>query len=660
MVTRTEAGTLRDTARAGATESAPPVPWPPPGLARLQGDTLGAAGWLAAGGFLILPLLWAVAARQDPWSLGPLGETIWLALGLGIIGVPVVLGGYVVLVRLLIRGARAMEWGHAWKTVALVAADPQGDAGLLLQGSTHFRLLSPKMRRRLALNRIIFAGLLLAASVWLTFGFGLAVILAARGILSAIGMAALTFGPAVVMGGIGVLQYAWEEGMLRRVRKRWHGRPGTDREAREEIRAWTAAMAEQAPAVIPADPPERGGRIRTGLRAAAVAMAALGAVALIPILTLVMSAAVLPVLARITAPDLSDAITRYAATEALRDYTVEPDPSITPTEAGEAYHALLFVGRPYRASGGVLPPVRTYEEPWLARDSSATTPLSSVVDDAARRVGDRLEPEFVATLAGIADHPAQADIARLARAPAIDVAGTRWSMPLPSDLSLSSLAMPPFGALRQATYAGLARAAVQADRGETEAADTTLRQLISVGLLLADHGPTVLDHLMGVVTASMAGDALESLYSRTGHPDAERLADSRRAAVRGVARGRAGVPDDPANTLRMMPTAAVDSLTPPGVRWEYLNLLNTISPCMNLQRAVFGPDQQYDDWLEQARAGLVETEADAEFFDLARGGMIGRQVDEPPNFATRFLGITMGGTGRPGSCARVFGEMVGF
>jgi hypothetical protein len=660
MVIRTEAGTSRDPTRGGTTGAPSTVPWPPPGLSRLQGDALGAAGWLAAGAFLILPLLWAVVARQDPWSLGPLGETIWLALALGVIGLPVVVGGYVVLVRLLIRGSNALHWGHSWKTVALVAADPQGDSGLLLQGSSHFELLSPGMRRRVAINRILFAGLLLAGAVWLTFGFGLSVILGARGVLGAVGVATLTLAPAALLGLLGALAYTWEEVVLSRVRKRWHRRPGTDREAREEIRTWTAAMADRAPGVVPADPPPHGGRARVAVRGTAVVMAALGAVALIPILTLVLSAAVLPVLARITAPELGGAIERYATTEALREYTLEPDPAVTATEAGEALHALMFVGRPYRASRGVLPPERTYEEPWLVRASPSAPPASELVYEASRRVGDRLEPELLTALEAVEGHPAHREVARVARAPAIDIAGTRWSMPLPSDLNVSNLALPPLAALRDATYAQLALAAVQAHRGDTAAADTTLRQLLSVGFLVADHGPTVLDHLMGVVTATMAGDALESLYTRTGNPEAQRLAWSRRAAARSVARGRAGVADDPASILRSMPTGAIDPEMPPGVRWEYLNLLNTISPCMNLRRAVFGPDQEYDDWLEQARDGLVHSPAEAEFFDLARGGMFGRQVDEPPNLTTRFLGITMGGTGRPGSCARVFGEMVGF
>ena len=662
---------------AAASSAAPPssadetLVWPPPGLGRIIGDVYGAIGWLGAGAFLILPLLWAIVVDQGPWSMGPLGSTVWLAYLLAIVGIPIVVGGYVVLARLLRRSAEALAEGYQPRVVALVATDHRQDTGFLLQGDREYRVLSEPTRRRLATNRILVGLLLLFAALWISLGFGASVVLAARGVLGPWGVVLLTATPSVVAGVIAVIAYAWEEGILRKCRKRWYGQASSRERIREEIRSWQERMSTRAPGVVAPDRiPEGGGRARTAVRGSYVLLGAATVVAFVPIFTLVLSTAFIPVLARISVPGYDDAVTRFAEAEPLRAFALPPDTSISAGEAGEILHTLSFVGRPYRATEGVLPPPRSYEAPWFpvldttaATDTTVTAgppPLvewaRSIVDD----MGRPLPPERLAYLERVAAHPAHGELARLARSAALDISSARWSLPLPSDVTLDELGMPTTGTVRDGAYAHLARAAVQASRGDAAAADTTIREVLTVGLLMADESPAILDNLIGLALVDLAGDALEALYRNTGHGDAAALAWGREAAARSVERADGTALEDVSVRLAALPRSALDTALVRGLRWEHVALLNTVGPCMNLQRVVFGPDPEYRRWLEEARSTLVRYPAEEELFRVARGGLLGQDTDEAPGLSTRLLALTMGHADRPGSCARVLGEAAGF
>lgn len=644
------------------TGAATTVPWPPPGLDRIVGDMYVAARWLGAGAFLILPLLWSIVAEQDPWSIGPLGSTLWIAFLLAIMGVPIVVGGYIVLARVIRRSAEAIERGHQARVVALVVTDHRRDTGFLLQGAREYRILSESTRRRLASNHILVGTLLLFAALWVSLGFGVSVVLAARGVLGPWGVVLLTAAPSLAAAVIAVLAYAWEEGILRRCRRRWFSQPRAMDLVREEIRAWQADMAERAPGVLaPEHVPEAGGRARTALRGSYVVLGVATLVAFVPVFTLILSAAIIPVLARISVPQIEATVDQFAAAEPLRSYALAPDTSISATEAGTILHALTFVGRPYRATEGVLPPARAYEEPWFPGTDSLAAPLpewaSTIVEDMGRPIAvDRL-----AYLERVADHPAHTEMTRLARAGELDISGVRWSLPLPSDITLDELAMPTTGTLRDAAYAHLARAAVQASReGGVAAADTTIREVLSVGLLMADESPSILDNVVGLALVELAGEALVSLYRNTGHPDAAALAWGLAAAKRSVERARGPEMQDVATRLRSMPRSALDTTQVRGVRWEYVGHLSTVAPCINLRRVVFGPDAGYRNWLRLVEDRLVRHPSEAELFRVAQSGLLGLDPDEAAPFSTWLLALTMGDADQPGSCAHILGETVGF
>ncbi|MFO7894832.1 MAG: hypothetical protein R6U63_13945 [Longimicrobiales bacterium] len=661
MVTKDPDPARGSPSTAPESESLTPLRWPPPGLARLQGDAYGAGARLAAGAVLILPLLYAMVARQDPWSLGPLGDSLWLAFLFGIIGIPVLLSGYIALARLLRRASDAVDQGHDWRVVALVATDHRRDTGFLLQGARAYRLLSPATRKRIARVRMIVGGLALFAALWLSLGFGISVVLGARGVLGPWGVVAGTLGPSVVTAATAVLLFGWEEGKLRKSRKRWFRQSWSQELVREEIRRWQAAMSERAPGLVrPEGAPEGGGRARTTLRTSYVGVGVATIMAFVPLFTLIFSAAIIPILARISVPELDRSVQRFAATEPLRSYALAPDSALTPRAAGAILHTLSFVGRPYRATEGVLPPERTYPDPWFPDGDPTGPPSQEQIQAIIDGMGRPLPPDQRAYLDSVAAHPAHAEMSRLARAGVMDISAVRWSMPLPSDITLSQLSMPAMGTLRQAAYAHLARAAVQASRGRVAAADTTIREVLSIGLLMADESPTILDNLIGMAMAELAGDALISLYRNTGHPQADALAWGIRSAERSVERAPSTAITDVAARLRAMPDNALDSAFLRGARWEYVGLLNTVGPCINLRRVVFGPDIEYRSWLDRVEDRLVRYPGEAELFAVARGGLLGGDPDQALSLSGRVLALTMGDADRPGSCARILGEVVGF
>ena len=70
---------------------------------------------------------------------------------------------------------------------------------------------------------------------------------------------------------------------------------------------------------------------------------------------------------------------------------------------------------------------------------------------------------------------------------------------------------------------------------------------------------------------------------------------------------------------------------------------NTVAPCLNLNRFVFGPTDEFEWWVDQSRRLLVRWPSEEQYFELARlGGLRSRQSQENPGFMARLLGWTFG------------------
>jgi len=383
-------------------------------------------------------------------------------------------------------------------------------------------------------------------------------------------------------------------------------------------------------------------------------------VGFVPTMTIGVTTAVGPILAEIAVPSFLSVQEMAGAAEALRRYRVEPEQVVSPVEAGAALQSLAFVGDDASPEAWERGPTVRYAEGWFPDPDVFPDPFSeTVARDLLRTPLAQFSAEEQAALRQAASHPAQAEFDKLAHAELVDVVSGRWTLPFPDSLTFQELPWPRFPEFRAAGLARVAKASVEVSTGQAAAAEQTLRDLISTGFLLVDQGPTLLDNLMGVVLANMGGDALEEYYRRVGRTaEADGLAFARTASVDAARRARAGlIPEDVHALLRGVPDLVETENALRGLRWEYFAAFNMLAPCINLHKMVFGPDNTYDEWRERARDQLVRVDGERELFDLAESGVLGSGGQELQGFFARFLSLTLGSGGAPGSCASLIASL---
>ena len=304
-----------------------------------------------------------------------------------------------------------------------------------------------------------------------------------------------------------------------------------------------------------------------------------------------------------------------------------------------ALQNLAFVGSTGEPEEWERPPQTRYSGPWFPNPDFFPDPFSeTVARDLTGTAFADFSPEERAALRQAADHPAQEEFELLARAARVDVVSGRWSLPFPDTLTFQSLPWPRFAAFRTAGLARVAKAAVEASDGDAEAAEETLRELISTGFLLVDQGPTLIDNLMGVVLVKMGGDGMEGLYRQTGRTaDARAMAWAREGAALAARKARAGMAsEDIHSLLQGIPEMVLDEAP---------------------HKMVFGPDESLSDWRLEARRTLVQVRGEASLFALAQGASAGTPDGELEGFLPRFLSLTLGRSGAPGSCASLIAAL---
>lgn len=641
-----------------AVEPPPPptlLPWPPPGLERVQGDLWKVTRKLFIGGvILVAPLLLAIAYQPGVGGSGVFRDAFWVLILTSLAGLGVLIEAFIDAFRLLRRFAAAVDTGYGWRLIALVAADDVRDSGFLVQGARIYGDMSPAERSGLRAIRVLSVLLYASAALWLIAGFSIGVLLAARGALFASALVWFILLPTILLAAIGFLADSWQKLVVRRARRAWYRQPWAAQLASGDVRDWQErADASADPAVA-----TRATGRSTGFRIAAALVIVLGVLVSLPVWPLVTTAGVGPVLAMISTPRFAATQQRVATVEPLRRYRPAVDSSITPLEAGEILHALQAMGPEGPRHPLMRAPVRTYERSWQSEGQGPDNPTGHMIERWASDVlpvRDELNAQARAYIAEVASHPAHADFARLARAGAIDLLGARY-VEIPDTLAPWALPMPRFGPVRMAGHAHVGRAIYQLQQGRAAEAEETIRNVIGAGFLLVDEGQTLLENLIGLVLVDIGGDALERFYRATGRVDeADDLAWARDAASRAGERVRALNHWEASSALthyRGMPAVVLDTAALDGLRWEYLMVINTVGPCLNLNRTVFGPDRAYEEWIRQARESLVRYPSEERLFELTRGGFYGS--GGPPGerrWPARLLTFAMGGQGTPGSCA---------
>jgi hypothetical protein len=657
--TRSAMNTVPPTSDASFPEAPPdaPLPWPPPGLTRVQGDAWRISRKFTVGGLLlVVPLLLAMSAR-DPFELGgALGDAWWLAVFTTLIGVLLLAFACVDAGRLLGRGIDAVRRGHGWTTVAMVAADRTRDMGFLVQGIRHFSGFTEAGRRALAWMRTGAAAVLLLGSLWVSMGFALGLALGARGALQdslAVTLFTLVpFGLSVVVGTFLIL---WDRTALRAARRRWYEQPRNRDLEQEAVEAWVRDVRNQTDSVIDV-PKATGGtgpitaaRWALYIGGAGVTLFALGLAGVMALASITATVG--------TGAISTQALTRMANAEPLRQYRAEPDPEVGPQEAGELLQVLLTVGRDPAQDPVLRAPSRRHADPWFPPDAGegdGPVPHSPEwIRSLLERGAGGLDAGEVEYLRRVTGHAAEADFSRLARASEVDVLHGRWRSPLPAGTRAPMLPLPRSGDLwTHGTLHHLLVAALLAAEGRTPEAEARIREVISLGLLLLDDGPLLLDNLVGGAIAVAGGDALEALYRGSGRDlEARSLSQARRATRTSVLRTTSRAAPTTRQALRELRHTATDTLAPRGTRWESFLAVNTVTPCLNLDRIVFGPGPEYRSWVEEARDVLVRWPSEVEIFEIGRYGFFGQAgpVDPLP-LPLRPLAWLTGGTDEPGSC----------
>ena len=644
-------------APATAQHSPPPLSWPPPGMERLQGRLWRVIGvsWIGSV-ILVVPLLWELSVEQPFWSLGPFQGEWQVGTTIAVVGVVLLMAAFGSFFDLMRQSARAADAGFGTLTIVEVLTDVGRDTGFLIQGKRHFGLLGPRKRAVLVRARLRGAAFVLTAALWLSVGFGIAVLLAARGFVTPSGSLLLTLGPSALLLLLGLITLLHQYFQVRRVQSAWLLQEGVEK-VQTEAGSWIGRLhAADESVALGSGPTGEGAKFRSG----ATVVAILLVVTLIPTVTVAITASIGPILAEIAVPTFLSVQEMAGAAETLRRYRLPPGQSATPSQAGQALQNIAFVG-----GGGPepweRPPGTAYDMGWFPDPESFPDPYSeSVARDLMVRILSSFSAEEQAALRQAAAHPAHEEFHLLARAQLVDVVSGRWSLPFPDTLTFQALPWPRFAAFRTAGLAQVAKAAVEVDEGRPDQAEETLGELISTGFLLVDQGPTLIDNLMGVVLANMGGDALEGYYERVGRTaDGQALRWAREGATNAARKARAGlVANDIHSLLQGIPGLVEDGDALRGLRWEYFATFNTLAPCINVHKMVFGPDETYDDWRVRARESLVRVRGEVDLFELAEGKLFSRNADaELEGFLPRFLSLTLGSRGSPGSCASLVTQL---
>ncbi|MDX1494691.1 MAG: hypothetical protein R3253_11555 [Longimicrobiales bacterium] len=638
------------------TEETPvrPMLWPPPGLARIQGDLWIVARKMAVvATALVVPLLVVIGLPHSPYGLGPLGEAWWLVLLTTILGVALFTDAVVTLVRFLGRVRRALAEGYTKHVVALVVSDRDRDNGFLLQGVNAFSVLSQSERRTLGRLRFLAPLGYLVGATWFVVGFGILLFLAARGWVSPTGLGFGTIAPAVFIWFFGLVLRATEGTLAYRAREAWHRNDWAEDLARHEIESWQDASEDRG--FVPRGASVRGAPIWPSLALVGVVVGSLAAV--VPAMTLVPASSIGAILGSIGGWSYERTLLRGAEAEAYRPYRVDPDSTVTAIRAGELLHSLARAGLGPHDAPEFREPVESFEEPWIAE-----TPPEGFRVEAAPYWSDTswtwvergLSAEESEFLRSVAEHPAREHFSTLASATALDFVGAYYRLPFDADDTYFSLPIPRTAGLRSAAHSHLALAALHAAAGRHDEAQQTVREVISVGFLLTDKAPSLLTNLVGSILVRVGGDALASAYAVAGDvSEAEALravvqaaeAASERMAVAVVGPRPGG--DD---FLEHLPRVAEDPRALPGLRWEAAHLVTVFTPCANLRRVVFGPDEEYYAWMDRVRASLVDFPAEEAYFEVAMRGI---SPLAEPGFLSRAVTMAMGRADTPGSCAQM-------
>lgn len=586
----------------------------------LQGKARALTLHVAIGSLLVtLPLL--IANGTDASIARP--GLAALTSGSVVVGLLALVAVGVRLWQMWRAARRAMEERWDGATIVELVADRRGDGAALVAGGGKYFGLDEDKRHRIRKGRIRHACWTLVAWILPAPSVAVAILLGSGwGLLEPEALAWFV-GAAVGMALLVAMSIRTREGLtmfrLRRRKKRRPSLAGLFGRPRGEWHAWTAA-----PPVEPAS--RRGWVLRHGVwLAAGVWLVTVGSALAVAQMTLVAEAS--RVLLAIAVPNVSRTEERAAESQAARPYRLPIDSTISPLDAGRALYALSEAGNdsgPFRAD--FAQPIPRRLPAWFSsgEESPFGDEIQRVADTLIWMATDGFSAAQIQYLERVVTHPGFHDYATAARASQSDWVGARFRLPLPNELHFFELPIIRFLPLRDASRAHVAKAALELSQGRVREAEHTLREMLSLGLLLVDDQDALIGNLVGATIATEALDRLSDLYIATGRTaEARRISAARESALSRLQERREAEPPvefysnyfNIDNVRGFAIRRIADTRTVRGLRWEFLPILDMLL-CSSVTELAFGLHRNVPPAVWTAHDQLVRFPGEEEQFEL--------------------------------------------
>jgi hypothetical protein len=320
----------------------------------------------------------------------------------------------------------------------------------------------------------------------------------------------------------------------------------------------------------------------------------------------------------------------YAGTKPGLQYRLPTDPTITPQAAGTALYSLYprtgFGSASIRAPGVKQKEIESPPAvPWRSvplpadlfppRGSASSSgigglPRNIQILDLARGPLNQRQRDGL-RLVGTAEAWSAFD--RVARAPSIDVIGTRFELPFGNEARGWYIQPGNFGAFRDFMYATYMRATWHLSEGRRDSAEFALRALISVGHAIMENGSTLNEQTTGAGLARAGSDALARFFELQGDPRGKELAAAAKAAEAAAQAAAQSSPGTSSGDVGGLQQRLVewlnDPLTTRSMRVDVARALRNTT-CRSVRGVILGPAPQVQAALDAMRKDFMRYPSD--------------------------------------------------
>lgn len=624
--------TAEDVARRFAPGAEAILEWPPPGLEAIkgQGSIQFTQGALIVT-LLAMPVLLAYSARVEwvgrvvmrdltsgPTGVGVMVFLIGLFTTFGLLHLGTTNQGAGLLVTGVRKGRSlnqadafkaALQLGYGWRTVFEVLDDRWGDYQHLIAGRREYAVLDPPARGRIRRRRIRRAALRWASALSLPFTLIAGVHLVATGRLEPLTGLGVGLGPPVLLW----LLSMWPTDphavrLARAVMERKFQAPET---LRPQVTAWGTSLEKVAGPAGPHPGRPTSRRTWTGYM---VAYGLFGTGLYVYFITALISMAVGSIGTFTLGFD--DTAARFSGVVAAAVLRLPPDSSTTAQGAAELVSAIVTWDPRQLPWEGSRPGEETIPgSPLLG--SSLSPPHTLAPGSVIQAALGGLSPQELAYLRGFGGDPRFPSFERLARAERYDPGlpdGYHSDMLFSERSEARPLVPMQDVALHKLAFAGYLVASGDPTRGET-----TLREIFSVGALLATESNDLNAALLGRNVATMALGALGALDQASGRASEAALASQAVSPRLGTPGAQPGAPrrERLQEWLDRSTALASDPSVPRAVRLETLGRIVPASVCTGLDGILFGPTDELRELEERIRGELVRYPGDEAYLDMA-------------------------------------------